>query len=148
MFQFQFNTLLTIRKNLEEVKKKELGVLHQAYQMQEMKIHGIEQAIRGTEYTLKEKRFGQVDIKECVLYKRYLADQEKQLNEAKQTLLTMQEAINLKKDEVVEAMRERKIMDNFKELRYQEYLEEEKRSEHKRLDEIVSYRYTQQGKED
>ena len=148
MFRFQFNTLLTIRKNLEEIKKKELGVLRQAYHKQEVKIQGIERAINETEYRLKEKSLGQVDIRECMLYKRYLVDQEKQLVQSKKTLLTIQESINLKKDEVVEAMRERKIMDNFRELRYQEYLEEEKQGEYKRLDEIVSYRYTQQGKED
>ncbi|MCL2171923.1 MAG: flagellar export protein FliJ, partial [Defluviitaleaceae bacterium] len=46
-----------------------------------------------------------------------------------------------KRAELIEAMKDRKILDTLKEKEYEAYLDEEKKNEQKILDDLVSYKY-------
>jgi flagellar FliJ protein len=48
----------------------------------------------------------------------------------------------MKRKELVEAMRDRKTIERLRENALEEYKEDEKRGEQKQVDEVVSYKYS------
>ncbi len=141
-FVFPMEQLLSIKQKLE---KQEQMALNQAMQDHEKAQYALENA--------KEKEYEAVMQAQALLnqgsiqtnriktahdkQKYYHEDVAHKMTVVKQT----EEALDLAKERVREALRERKTYEILKEKAYEAYLEEEKLEEAKRLDEIVSFKY-------
>ena len=137
-----------LRENQEEAKKRELGNLNSHYQQTKLILEKnlLEQI--EVNQKLKEKAKTKVNVAEIQSYHYYwkvLKDKEKNIHK---NLEIINDQIYLKKEELKQAMKERKIIENLKEIAYENYLEEQKQQESKIVDEIVSYKYTTKGKEE
>lgn len=141
-FVFPMEQLLSIKQKLE---KQEQMALNQAMQDHEHAIDALEKA-KVKEYdalVYAQQLLNQGVIQQNLLksahnkQQYYHEDVATKATAVKQT----EEALDLAKERVREALRERKTYEILKEKAYEAYLEEEKLEEAKRMDEIVSFKY-------
>lgn len=77
----------------------------------------------------------------------YISHLEKLRTKKEEDVNKEKENVDKVREELLIAVRERKIIENLKEKRYMEYVKEQNRKEQKTIDELVSYKSSFGGKE-
>lgn len=135
-FNFRLQKVLDVRKYKEEVKKQELAALLLEYQKEQEFLNYLKFNQDKYQKELREKQVGAIDVFELIFYYTYLfklhQDIERQIN----TLCKLQEQIDLKREEVIQAQKERKIVEKLKDKKWIDFKKELDLSEQKFLDEI------------
>lgn len=142
MFRFKFDTLRNIRGQLEEAKKRELGsaiayrdkLVSEKIALLKEKETLVNDMIKNTQSSL-DVHF----LKEINDYMNYI---EKCIQRKNHQITEAEKEVEKKRQELIEAMKDKKILDNLRELHKEYYYTEEKRIEQKQVDEIVSYKYS------
>ncbi len=147
MFKFSLEPVLALKEKVEDSKKRELGVAttHQEKIYQEKLLLEKKKDEALSEARFIEKQFVDVSaIKAFNQYNHYISQtieaKEKQLEEAK---IKVEE----KRNALLEAVKERKILDNLKAIHKEAFIEEEKRDEQRITDDIVTYRFGRKERE-
>ena len=147
MFKFSLEPVLALKEKVEDSKKRELGVatMHQEKIYQEKLLLEKKKDEALSEARFIEKQLVDVStIKAFNQYNHYISQtievKEKQLEEAK---IKVEE----KRNELLEAVKERKILDNLKAIHKEAFIEEEKRDEQRITDDIVTYRFGRKERE-
>ena len=142
-FRFRFASNLRVKQRVEEQKELEYGkalaALELEKQRKEIMVTERENAILSFRESVN-KRITPYDLQ---LKNNYLALLKENIIKQEKVIIKAEEAAELKRQELVEAMTERKILDKLKEKDYEEFVKEERLNEQKIQDEIVSYRYNQ-----
>lgn len=146
MFKFSLEPVLSLREKVEDNKKRELG---EATQYQEKvyqeKLHLEQIKEEALNLTRKQSReaVNVLEIRTLNQYNSYMVkavrNKEHELEEAKQV-------VNEKREALLEAVKDRKILDNLKAIHKENFEEEEKRAEQRILDDMVTYRFGNKGK--
>jgi flagellar FliJ protein len=145
MFHFRLESVLNYRRTIEENLLKELSELRRQLSLEEdmlkemifEKDRHINElgSLQGGEITLK--------IEDIKLYFAYLNGLELKIKKQVDVIEKCQERANKKLAEVVDAMKNRKILEVIKERGYREYTREINLKEQRLLDEIAVNRFTQ-----
>lgn len=146
MFKFSLDPVLALREKIEDNKKRELGeaTMYQDIVYQEKVM--LEVLQEETLNLTRQQGVNQVDISSIKLLNQYnnymiqvIEDKDKELERAK-------EQVESKRQELLEAVKDRKILENLRSIYKENYDEEEKRAEQRILDDIVTYRFGNKGK--
>lgn len=140
--KFKLESVLKLRENIEQVKKRELGIATGNKQQLENKKENLvnkKTSIQGEARQGASKNLDVQHLKELRLYATYIDGQIQGVN---LDIVKANQVVEEKKLEVAEAMKQRKMIEKLKEIKRQQLYEEEKRQEINLLDEIVSYKYT------
>ena len=142
MFKFRLQKILDLRERLEDLKKNEYGIakkkLNDAIRKRDMMVAKKESLIEemktldGTVALLKKRN-------EYTKYIDYLKEVIEKMNQ-NITILTLE--AEEKRKELEEAVKDRKILDKFKDKEKENWRREEIRLENAITNEIVSYKYT------
>lgn len=142
MFKFRLQKILDLRERLEDLKKNEYGIakkkLNDAIRKRDMMVAKKESLIEemktldGTVALLKKRN-------EYTKYIDYLKEVIEKMNQ-NITILTLE--AEEKRKELEEAVKDRKILDKFKDKEKEKWRREEIRLENAITNEIVSYKYT------
>ena len=141
-FRFRLQSYLNVKTQIEEQKQNEyaqaLRRLEEEKEKKRRMEREIDQTVEGLR-TIMATTLDPVDAKyrndRISLLRIRIAEQEVQIAKAEQFA-------EKKRLELVEAMKQRKMMDTIKDNHFEQYREEEKRDDQKITDAIVSYRYT------
>lgn len=133
---------------MEDIKKRELGLAnHKKIQLENQKEvldttfkENLIDSKQSTENAVKLDRLKQNNV-----YRKYLM---KQINHKMNEIKEAENKVQEKREELTEAIKQRKILENLKALRLEQYIQEEKKREQNLTDEIVSYQYTKKEKGD
>ena len=142
MFKFRLEPLIKIRRNVLQECQSELAKAYDARLILEEQIRKVgRQLSEGIETARRLMQPGQaVNVDYLLGIRRQemflLASQD----ELKQKMQIIDEEIERRRDAVVAANKELKILEKLKEKRHTLYLEEEKRTETKAMNEIASRR--------
>lgn len=139
-FKFRLESVLNIKQKVEDLKKNEFGkAMAQLAMAKQKKVEMINErasCIEGFRQDIDRA----IDPTSFAQYNLYI-DRLKGLI-IKQDMVI--EKANLfaekKRQELVEAMRDKKTLETLKENEYNEFIIEEKKEEQKMIDEVVSYR--------
>jgi flagellar FliJ protein len=93
--------------------------------------------------TFKESLTTAINPADIRRYNNRLELLKNRIKEQQERIVEAEAAAELRRLELVEAMKERKMLEAVKEKSYETYLEEEKRAEQRVVDEIVSYQYAE-----
>lgn len=140
-FSYRMQNILDLKLKFEEQAKQEFVAKKNLLdQEEEKKMILIE---RKAEYESKAKELltGTLDVFEISVVKEaimrmeeFIVIQEEQIQFAKKKLEKARIALE-------EVMKERKVQEILKENAFEEFLQEEKRLDHKEIDELTSYTY-------
>lgn len=137
MFEFSLEPLLKQRKFIEESLQKELAVTQEQLNTREKalaKLSGSKESCGKRLQQLGEK--GAL-ISELKLYFEYLKRLSIEQYEVEQALTRIQANLEVKRSEVVEAMKGRKILENLKERGLRAYRSKVRKKEMKSANEIA-----------
>jgi len=137
MYVFTLEPLLTQRKHIEESLQKELAAIQEQFNV---RTNALQELIVSRERcSAKLRRIGAegARIAELRLYTEYFKRLSIEAYEMQQALERLEENLAAKRDEVVEAMKGRKILENLKEKGLQADREKLRKQEMKSADETA-----------
>ncbi len=137
MYSFSLEPLLTQRKFIEESLQKELAVIQDQFRVRE---EALEQLIASRESCGEKLRhIGKkgARISELRLYSEYFKRLSIEEYEMVQALDRLAENLNTKRDEVIAAMKDRKIIENLKDKGLRDYRHKMMKKEMQSADETA-----------
>jgi len=136
-FQFKFETVLKVKENKEQELKKELLKLIALKTEQEMMLNDI---------NLEKKRISQeklnnkselLNIQSYIFYENYINSLRRQITSIEKVIKELEKRADDKREEVIEASKEKKIFEKLKERHYENFKKLVIQNEQKVLDEIA-----------
>lgn len=146
MFKFSLQSVLSLRNNTEEMKKRELGLLN----LEKEKLNKEEQALELYQQQLLDEMqrhaTQSIDLEALKHYNTYYPIVKKKRDELIKEIAKLNSRIEEKKVELSEAVKDRKILENLRAIQVEEYNQEQRRQESQLIDEIVTYKYSQKDR--
>lgn len=141
-FKFRLQPLLNIKIQLEDSAKNELGKAVQ--KLEEEKEIGRSLLEHREKYIneFNEKASKTVRIDELRSYTMYISRLAKNIDDQNKNIKEASDSVDKYREELIKIVKERKILEKLREKKFNEYLIDMSKDEQKRMDEIVSYKYT------
>jgi flagellar FliJ protein len=143
MYQFNLEPLLNHRRYQEEVLQKELAVLKIRLVAEKEKLGILRQKKRKYLLQLQKKQSEGCPASEIKLYVDFVDQLAKETEAQKQNVLKAERHFNLKRQDLIAAMKKRKILDRLNEKRLQAYEQEQLKKERNFMDEVASHQFHQ-----
>jgi flagellar FliJ protein len=141
IFNFSLESVLGYRKSLEDGVKKDLSVLGKILLDTEGILASLqdehERSIK--EFELMQK--GSVSPKELEMYLNFQKDLKKKIASQAEQLIKVKKDWENKRDELVDASKEKKVLEVLKEKKAEAYRYDFVKSDQKEMDEIASGRF-------
>lgn len=144
MFRFRLESVLNYRRTIEENLLKELSELRRQLSLEEdrLKMMIFEKDRHINDLGSLQKGGVTLQIEDIKLYFSYLNGLELKIKNQADIIKKCQDRVDKKLAEVVDAMKNRKILEVIKERGYREYTREINLKEQRLLDEIAVNRFT------
>lgn len=141
MFVFRFQTVLDFRKNVEEIILGEFSEKRRELELEELKLQNLTREWFNLIGELKKMQNKAVPIGDISRYVAYI-DQVKE-NESRQKIKIAEVAgqLEIKRIELLDAVRKTKIMEKLKQRHTKKYEDDERVSEQKKSDEMAVLKF-------
>jgi flagellar FliJ protein len=141
MYRFNLEPLLNHRRYLEEVLQKELADLKIRLEAEKDKLWALRQKKRKTVLQLEEKQTDGRSASEIKLYVDFLEQLLKKVEAQRKKVLEAERLFSLKRQDLVTAMKKRKILERLKEKGLQAYEQEQLKKERNFMDEVAGRQF-------
>ena len=141
MYRFNLEPLLNHRRYLEEVLQKELANLKIRLVAETDKLWVLREKKRKTALQLQEKQTDGRPASEIKLYVDYLEQLLKEMEAQRKKALEAERLFSLKRQDLVAAMKKRKILDRLKAKGLQAYEQEQLKKERNFMDEVAGHQF-------
>jgi len=139
-FVFKLDRVLNYRVAVEEEKKRVLADAQRAVATQREHIRIIEAEIDRQMSQLRSRSVASVDVRDLAARRSYINYLRAALSSAYEALEFLKGQLAERRDELIAASKERKVLERVREKRFGEYMYEEDREEQKFIDEIGTFR--------
>lgn len=139
-FAFRLQAVLGIREKMEDLKKNEFGKAVSELAAARQKKADMERQKADCIDGFRDSIATGIDPLDIRQHNQFIEKLKKMIKAQEQVIIRAEAYVEEKRAELVEAMRDRKTLEILKESDFEEFLTEEKKSEQKVVDEIVSYR--------
>jgi flagellar FliJ protein len=146
MYEFNLEPLLNHRRYQVEVLQKELADLKIRLDAEKDKLWRLRQKKRKTVLLLQEKQTDGRPAAEIKLYIDFVEHLSKKMQAQKQNVKEAERNYSLKRQDLVAAMKKRKILDRLKEKGLQAYEQEQLKKERNLMDEVAARQFNQKPK--
>ena len=141
-FRYRLQSILNIREQVENNAKNKLA--GQVRKLNE------EQKTLKTIYGEKDKCFANivkvsnegVNVTRLCQYTHYLSSINCRLDQQIENVNKVSQDVDIHREKLIEAAKDKKILETLKEKKLLEFLQEQLKKEEKRIDEVLSYKYT------
>ncbi|MEE9542174.1 MAG: flagellar export protein FliJ [Thermodesulfobacteriota bacterium] len=126
-YKFKLESILNYRGQLEEMLKKEFSTLQESLLMEETRLVELEEfyGARASEMLSKDE----ITPAELEVYRGYLTLIKEKIIDARNTLEIIEQKIDKKRDQLMEASKEKKVMEAVKDKGLKEHIRAEAKSE-------------------
>ena len=143
MYRFNLEPLLNHRRYQEEVFQKELAGLKIRLAAEKDKLWILRQKKRKYIQQLQEKQTEGCPASEIKLFVDFVDQLSKEMEAQRQNVLEAEHDFNLKRQDLIAAMKKRKTLDRLKEKGLQAYEQEQFKKERSFMDEVASRQFNQ-----
>ena len=140
-FKFRLQSFLGVKEKMEEQKKIEYGRALQKLEEEKQRLQDFEREKASYINLCRETIENNISPSEFRTYSDYIELLKKKMRAQVKVIEQTAEIVERRRLELVDAMKERKMLDTLKERDYEQFLKDELMAEQKLVDEIVSYRY-------
>jgi flagellar export protein FliJ len=140
-FQFNLETLLRHREEIEQKEKDELLRLTYQYQTELNHRYGLSLKFRDTMEELSLQRSENRENQELNLYYLYLNRLTLEIGQSEKRLAELQAQVQAQKEAVIEASKKRKALTSLRSKREKEFAAAVEKQEQKEVDDLVITRY-------
>ena len=142
MYRFNLESLLNHRRYQEEILQKELAGLKIRLAAEKDKLWILRQKKRKYVQQLQEKQTDGRPVSEIKLFVDFVEQLAKEMEVQRQNVLHAERDLNLKRQDLIAAMKKRKTLDRLKEKGLQAYEHEQLKKERNFMDEVASRQFT------
>ena len=136
-FEFRLEALLTVRKNVEQEKLRKFAAVQQEIAAQKRMIEQVRDQIVAENRTLTGKELtGKLDMAYIAHEKRYVGNLQVKILMGLQKLAGMEQSLVTARAELLEAARQRKVIEKLREKQLARWRAELDRKETAQMDEI------------
>ena len=143
MYRFNLESLLNHRRYQEEVLQKELAGLKIRLAAEKDKLWVLRQKKRQYVQQLQEKQTDGGPVSEIKLYVDFVDQLSKETEAQRQNFLEAERHFNLKRQDLIGAVKKRKTLDRLKEKGLQAYQQEQLKKERSFMDEVAGHQFNQ-----
>lgn len=140
-FVFKLQTALNLKIKEEDRVKEELRRLTNRCQEEFDVLAALEERLGQLEDRLRRRQEARVDVAEIQRCLDYLPVMKDRILRQKEVIRRIKEEIEKTRQELVEIMRERKVLEKLRERHFAQYLVEVNREEQKIIDEMATNGY-------
>lgn len=141
MFRFELQPVLALKEKLEDNKKRELGLAN-TKQEKLVREKNTLISLHNEAYDEIRKQYTEgINVSDLKQFNYYTAHLNKQIEKKELEIVKATKEVQEKRNELLEAVKQRKILENLKEIKFEQFKDEEIKAENQIVDEIVSYKY-------
>lgn len=141
MYKFSLQSLLNHRKHIEENLEKELGRIKRAVNNEKRRLKNIIKEKIKYRKELKKNQSDGKKVNEIILYFNYLDKLSKDIGKQKRCLKDVEKEYNIKRSELIEAMKKRKTLERLKEKEMKAFNYSEMKVETNIMNEVAANRF-------
>jgi len=147
MYKFPLGAVLNHRKFLEENLQKELGQLKKVLVDERKKLGDIKRAKKGFSRELQNKQKKSSTISETLLYVRFIDQLSKRVDMQKERITEAENDVERKREDLVGAMKNRKVIEKLKEKGWETFKHNMLRKEQNFMNEMAAIRFKPKSQE-
>ena len=142
---FRFGSLLKYKAFIEEAIRHELSDVSEKMEAEEKKLSTLEGIWGQTVGELKEKQTRHIPSHEILMYHTYLQHLSLEMGKQRERVIEIQKIYQEKRESLIGAAQERKIVEKVREKDKQQVNEAANRAEKKVMDETAKNRYVREN---
>lgn len=138
-FEFNLQAVLTVREHAEKERQRALGVLLAQMKSLEDELTALDQANKSSAEDLRDSRLiGPIDLAFLAGHRRYVLANERKARTVLQKMALLQREIEQARALLVEAARDRKVVEKLRERKLDAWRQNLARMEQQEIDEVGS----------
>lgn len=135
-FRFSLEKVLEYREQVESQRVRTFAVAAEVFRRRREELAALADELALYKGRLAEMGVGRADVRELTLYRTYLGHCEMKVATAVEWLRDAAREMEARREEMVRAGKDRRVIERFKEIKREHYDYEAQREETKELDEI------------
>ena len=143
-FSFRLQPLLSVKSQQEDNQKNELGKAMMKLEIEKAALHALEGEEERLVREFNEKS-RKTTVEKLIEFNGYLSLLNSKIKRQKENVNCAARNVDKVREELIRIVKERKILDNLKDRKHEQFLFEEQKAEQKQNDEIVSYKHKGEG---
>ncbi len=147
-FVYRMQNILELKQKIEEQEKANFGMATARFNEEQQKLRDLMIKQAGYERRLKELSIGEINIKEIKTCKSAITSMKVALRDQMIEVSKAKKAMEAARNRLNTVMMERKMHEKLREHAFEDFLDELDHEESKITDELVSYTYFNNEKED
>lgn len=142
-YKFKLDRVLNYKERIEDIKKAEFAEYNSILIREEERLNHFNNYKKDL-LMQKRESLNSLTIGTFKLHSDYLKDISNLIETQKKTVQIAQNDVDKAEGELLIAMQEKKSFERLKEIKYEEYIEDEKKKEEKITDAIVTFKVNAQ----
>ncbi|MCR5594280.1 MAG: flagellar export protein FliJ [Lachnospiraceae bacterium] len=145
VFRYRLQNILNIKEQLETQAEMEFGLAKAKLNEEEDRLEALKARKLGYIEEGRKMRTDDIDVLKLAENERAIKIMDELIEGQKENVRLAERAVEAARAKLTEAMKEVKSQEKLREHAFEEFVEEEKATEAKEIDELVTYRYGQKG---
>ena len=137
MYKFSLEPVLKYRKLLEEDLQKDFAVLKRQLFNERERLSNFEQVRDKFSGELQQKQVKSISVSDILLYTDYLQEVSREIEKQSEKILEAEKSVDQKREELVGAMKNRKIIDRLREKGLKTHVQELSKKEQDLMNEAA-----------
>jgi len=147
MYKFSLKAVLNHRRFIEEKLQKELAQLKEIFGNERKRLSDLKRARRIFSKELQDKQREIITIAETLLHVRFIEQLSTREGLQKQKVLNAEKEVEQKREDLIEAMKNRKALEKLKEKGWETYKHNMMRKEQDFMNEMAAVRFVHKSSE-
>jgi flagellar FliJ protein len=140
IFRFSLRKLLRLKEQIEDSVKNDLGIAIRALEYEKERLASIDAEISALNDEFRKACTGSIRTEKIKEIKAYLEVRHDDRKRQAAVVKNCEENVDKIREKLVNAMKERKVLENLREREFEKFRQQEGRDEQKLTDELVSYK--------
>ena len=138
-FVFQLESVLRHRERIEKDRYRELSIRDAEMKRLEGELNSLNQELQGSTADVRDHHLvGQLDMRYLAAHRRYMLGMQRKVHALALKMTQQQKLVDEARRALLEASKQRKILEKLRERQHLRWKEAESRREESDLDEIVA----------
>jgi flagellar protein FliJ len=137
MYKFSLEPVLKYRKLLEEDLQKDFAILKRQLLDEKVRLSNFEQVRDRFRGELQQKQMKNFNVSDILLYTDFLQEVSKEIEKQSKKILEAEKRVDQKREELVGAMKNRKIIDRLREKGLKAHVQELSKKEQDLMNEAA-----------
>ncbi|AEY66579.1 flagellar export protein FliJ [Clostridium sp. BNL1100] len=140
-FGFRLESVRNLKVQMEDNAKNNLALASRELEKQKEFLTSLKTTRESSISELNSKVDQGISISQIKAYNNYLSFLKQKITEQKENVYIAQNQVDIRRESLVKAVQERKILDKLREKKYGEFLKEQGKAEQLLIDELNSFKF-------